>query len=462
MGEGSSAERVPPHSQEAEVAVLGAIMLEPKAMNATAPVLTADCFYRADHQKLYAVFAGLYAKNQPIDVVSVKEELRRMGEDDIASDADLFMTLGGAVPSAANAEYYANVVRQKYLLRLLISACNESLVEAYDEHQEVIDILDQAEQRVFNVATRFEASRPVEVKEVINAVVDDMQHPERLLGLQTDYTDLDHLTGGLRRGEFVVVGGRPSSGKTTLALNLIEHIGIHQSQGVLLFSMEMPREQIVQNLLCCHARVDSTGVRSGQLARGEWEKIRDAASLMYESPIFIDDSGMLTCSQLRSKCRHLFARQAQTDRPIRLVIVDYLQLMSSDRRGREFSRLQEITEISRNIKALAKDLNVPIIALSQLSRAAEGDASARPRLSHLRESGAIEQDADLVVLLYRAELSDPEAADGNVTELIVAKHRNGPTGLVRLTFLKNEMRFESYSTYDAAQVGISEEGSEPF
>jgi len=456
MGEGSSAERVPPHSEEAEVAVLGAIMLEPKAMSGVAPVLSVECFYRADHQKLYSAFTGLYAKNQPIDVVSVKDELRRMGEDDIAANADLFMNLGGAVPSAANAEHYANIVREKFLLRSLITACNQSLVEAYDEHQEVEQILDSAEQRVFKVATRFEASHPMEVKEIVQAVVDTiMNHPDRLVGIQTGYTDLDRLTGGLHRGEFIVIGGRPSSGKTTLALNLIEHIGVGQGRGVLMFSLEMAREQIAQNLLCCHAEMDSTPLRTGKLDKSQWEKIREAASDLYDSPIFIDDSGALTCGHVRSKCRRIFAQHQ-----IELVIIDYLQLMSADRPGRDRSRLQEITDISRGLKSLAKELRVPVIALSQLSRAAVGEASARPKLSHLRESGAIEQDADVVMLLYRD--TNPESPGADVTELIVAKQRSGPTDTIRLTFLREQMRFAPWSAYTAAQIDMPAGDSAPY
>ncbi len=460
MAEASPAGRVPPHSQDAEIAVLGAILLEPKALSSVAPVLQPDNFYRADHQKLYAAFLNLFAKNQPVDVLSVKEELRRMSADDIAANADLFMTFGGAVPSVANAEYYANVVREKFLLRELITACNESLVEAYDERQESDDILDRAQQRVFNVATRYEASHPVEVKEIINSVVDTiMNHPERLLGIPTEYPDLDHLTGGLHRGELIIIGGRPSTGKTTLCINLIEHIGVRQGQGVLMFSLEMAREQIGQNLLCCHARMDSTPLRTGQLDKTQWTRVREAASVLYESPIFIDDSSGLTCSDIRAKCRRLFARH-----DIKLVVIDYLQLMSGERRGRDATRLQEITDISRGLKALAKDLNVPIVALSQLSRAAEGERDARPRLSHLRESGAIEQDADLVMLLYRPDPAAAPPEEQNLTELIVAKQRNGPTDTIRLIFRKNELRFESWSAYagPAVQTGRPDEELDAF
>jgi replicative DNA helicase len=460
MGEGSSAERVPPHNHEAEVAVLGAIVLEPKAMSAVAAKLQPECFYRADHQKLYASFANLFAKNQPIDVVSVREELKRMGEDDIAGNADLFMTLGGAVPSIANAEYYAEVVRKKYLLRTLISACNESLVEAYDESQETNDILGRAEERIFNVATHYEASRPIEVKEIVQEVVDTiMNHPERLLGIKTEFADLDHWAGGLHRGEFVVIGGRPSTGKTTLAINMIERIGVRQEQGILMFSLEMARQQIAQNLLCCNARMDSTPLRTGQLDKSQWGKIREAASNLYDAPVFIDDSSGLTISDIRAKCRRMFAQH-----DIKLIVVDYLQLMSGERRGRDSGRLQEITDISRGLKGLAKELDVPVIALSQLSRAAEGDKNPEPRLSHLRESGAIEQDADLVLLLHRPNPDDEDPGSRNVTNLIIAKQRNGPTETVKLTFRKNELRFENFSAHPAAQMGaapVDDEDDDP-
>ena len=456
MGDGSSAERVPPHSQEAEIAVLGAVMLEPKAMSSVATVLQHECFYRAEHQKLYEAFSNLFAKNQPIDVLSVKEELRKMGAADIAGNADLFMTLGGAVPSIANAEYYANIVREKFLLRSLISACSESLAEAYDDTSDADEILDRAETRVFNVATRYEASHPVELKEIVQSVVDTITlHPDRLLGVPTGYDDLTRLTGGLHRGEFIVIGGRPSSGKTTFALNLIERIGVRQGLGVLMFSLEMAREQITQNLLCCHAGIDSTPLRTGKLDKSQWGKIRDAASVLYDSPVFIDDSAAMTCSELRAKCRRMLAQHEN----VRLVVIDYLQLMSGERRGRDTSRLQEITDISRGLKGLAKELGVPVIALSQLSRAAVGDKNERPKLSHLRESGAIEQDADVVMLLYRDDT--PESEEADVTELIVAKQRNGPTDTIKLTFRRNQMRFESWSPY-AAQVGAPEDESEPF
>jgi len=458
MAEASPAERVPPHSQEAELAVLGAVMLEPKAMSAVSTVLEPECFYRPDHQKLYRAFARLFDKNQPIDIVSVKEELRRQGDDDVAGNADLFMTLGGAVPSVANAEHYAGIVRAKSVLRSLIHACNESLIEAYQETQEARDVLDRAQERLFQIAKHRHTSEPIQVSKVVQEVVDTiMNHPERLVGIRTEYEDLDRLTGGLHRGEFIVIGGRPSTGKTTLAINLIEHIGVRQGHGVLMFSLEMAREQIAQNLLCCNAGMDSTPLRTGRLDRGQWETVREAASRLYDSPIYIDDSSSLTCGDVRNRCRQMFH-----DHPIELVIVDYLQLMSGERRGRNTTRLQEITDISRGLKALAKELNVPLIALSQLSRAAEGDASARPRLSHLRESGAIEQDADVVMLLHQVEPADPEGRDKNLTELIIAKQRNGPTDTIRLTFVKDQMRFGSWSAYQAAQVGVPEGEPQPF
>ena len=460
MAEANPAERVPPHSLEAEIAVLGSVLLEPKAMSSVVPILQPESFYRADHQRLFASFRNLFSRNQPIDVLSVKQELRKIGADDIAGNIDLFTNLGNAVPSVSNCEYYANIVREKYLLRELITACNESLVEAYDDRQESNSVLDRAQTRVFNVATRYEATHPVEVKDVINSVVDTiMNHPERLLGIHTHYPDLDRLTGGLHRGELIVVGGRPSTGKTTFCINLIEHIGVQAGQGVLMFSLEMPREQIGQNLLCCHARMDSTPLRTGQLDKSQWTKVREAASVLYDSPVFIDDSSSLTVSDVRAKCRRLFAQH-----DIKLVVIDYLQLMTGERRGRDVTRLTEITDISRGLKGLAKELNVPVIALSQLSRAAEGDRDARPRLSHLRESGAIEQDADLVLLLYRPDPSNAPAEDQNLTELIIAKQRNGPTDTVRLAFLKDQMRFESSSTYKppVLQVGADDEGSDVF
>jgi len=340
-------------------------------------------------------------------------------------------------------------VRQKFLLRTLIGACNESLVEAYDENQETSDILGRAEERIFNVATHYEASRPVQIKEIVAEVLDTiMDNHERLLGVKTEFTDLDHWTGGLHRGEFVVVGGRPSTGKTTFAINLIERIGIRQGLGILMFSLEMGREQITQNLLCCNARMDSTPLRTGQLDKKQWEKAKEAASNLYDAPVYIDDSSGLTVSDIRAKCRRMFARHE-----IKLIIIDYLQLMSGERRGRDSSRLQEITDISRGLKGLAKEMKVPVIALSQLSRAAEGDSGARPKLSHLRESGAIEQDADVVLLLFRPEVDDTNPEKKNLVELIIAKQRNGPTETVNLTFRKNELRFENFSAYPVAQVG---------
>jgi replicative DNA helicase len=440
-------ERVPPHSQEAEVAVLGAILLEPKAMGSVAAGLQPDYFYRPAHQILYRAFANLFNRNEPIDVVSIREELRRMGESDVAGNADLFITLSGAVPSAANAEYYAKIVQQKHLLRELITACNESLVDAYDEVLSSGEILDAAENRVFQVATNFESSRPEELREVIMTVLRELQdNPDGLLGLHTLFADLDHLTHGLHAGEFVVIGGRPSTGKTTLSLNLIERIGIRQGQGVLMFSLEMPKEQIARNLLCCHVAMDADALRTGKLDRSQWDLVRQGASDLNDSPILIDDASTLTPAQLRSKCRRVFARHE-----IKMILIDYLQLMSADTGRRNESRQQEITEISRSLKALAKEMRVPVVALSQLSRAATSERSERPRLSHLRESGAIEQDADLVLLLHRNEDAPPEEA--NVTEVIIAKQRNGPTDTVKLTFRKERLRFEDFSPYDATQMG---------
>jgi len=286
-----------------------------------------------------------------------------------------------------------------------------------------------------------------------------MNHPERLLGIKTEFYDLDHWTGGLHRGELVVIGGRPSTGKTTLAINLMERIGVHQEQGILMFSLEMPRQQIAQNLLCCNARMDSTPLRIGQLDKSQWGKVREAASNLYDAPIFIDDSSGLTISDIRAKCRRMFAQH-----DIKLIVVDYLQLMSGERRGRDTSRLQEITDISRGLKGLAKELEVPVVALSQLSRAAEGERNPEPRLSHLRESGAIEQDADIVLLLHRPNPDDEDPGSRNVTNLIIAKQRNGPTETVKLTFRKNELRFENFSAHPAAQMGaapVDDEDDDP-
>jgi len=433
-------DRVPPHSEEAETGVLGSMLLDKVAIGEVVQILRADDFYSPAHSEIFRSLVTLYDQNQAIDIILVSEELKRCGMLEKVGGMQQLADIMESVPTSANAEYYAKLVREKAIRRNLISEVGEILKEAYEDREDVGELLDDAERRVFRITEGYGNEEPNHIREILTPVFDriDETHGRegRLTGVATGYYKLDDLTCGLQRSELVVLAARPSIGKSSLALCMIHNVAVHEEKAVALFTLEMSKEQVAQNMLCSRARVNAHQVRRGLLPEDEWNKLSEAAGPLYKADILIDDSTSLTPLQLRAK-----ARRMKAEHDIELVVVDYMQLMHVPRSE---GRQQEISEISRSLKGLARELKVPVLAISQLNRAPEMRESHKPRLADLRESGAIEQDADVVLLLHRDDYYQEDAKPG-VAELRVAKQRNGPVGSVTLTFLKEYMRFESYA-----------------
>ena len=431
---------------EAEQGVLGSMLISPREVIAECVErITEEYFYVPAHQTIYTVLVELWNAGAGIDLITFTQTLR---------DRNLLETVGGAsfvtslytfVPTAANVMYYLEIVREKFVLRQIIAACTESVRRAYDEQDEVNNLLDEVEQKVFAVGEdRFKGQMPGMKEQVMGALESIEQLWERrggITGISTGFTELDRMTNGLHAAEMIVIAARPSMGKTALAMNIAEHVAISSKLPVAVFSLEMSSQQLVQRLLCSRARVNLQKVREGFLAERDFPSLTSAASKLAEAQIYIDDTAGLSILELRAKARRL---KAQKD--IQLIVIDYLQLLKSTTRRAQDNRQLEISEISSGIKGLAKELKVPIIVLAQLNRQPEARSGGKPRLSDLRESGSIEQDADLVGLLVRPEVyeedEDARAEKAGEAELIIAKQRNGPVGEVPLTFLKEFTRFE--------------------
>ncbi len=435
------ADRIPPQAIDAEIAVIGAMLLDTSAVGAVSEILDDTAFYKGAHKKIFRAVIDLFSKEEAVDLVTVTQELKRQKVlDDVGGAAYLSQVLG-SVATTANVRHHAKIVLEKAVLRRLISVATEVVQEAYDAGGEAADILDRAEHVIFEIAQArihrdFVPMREIlkHSFEVIQELYDKKQH---VTGIASGFDDLDALTSGFQKADLVVIAGRPSMGKTAFALNVAAHASIDGNTPTAVFSLEMGKEQLVQRMLCCEARVDAHKLRTGYLADKQWSSLTTAAGLLSESSIYIDDTPSMTVLEMRSKARRL---KAEAD--IGLVIVDYLQLMRG--LGRPENRQQEISEISRSLKALAKELNIPVLALSQLSRAVESrGGDRRPILSDLRESGAIEQDADVVMFIYRAEQYERTPENIGVAEVIVGKQRNGPTGTIQLYFHKSYTLFES-------------------
>jgi replicative DNA helicase len=435
--------RIPPQALEAEVAVLGAMLLDSAAIGVAAELLDEHAFYRTAHRRIFQAIMRLFARDEAADLVTVTQELKRQKELDDVGGAAYLSSVLGSVATTANVRYHARIVLEKAVLRRLINVATEVAEEAYDSAGEAGEILDRAEHMIFEIAQAKVRRDFVPMREILKHSFEVIQElydkKEHITGVASGFTDLDALTSGFQRSDLVVIAGRPSMGKTALALNVAAHAAIEGGIPVAVFSLEMGKEQLVQRMLCSEARIDAHKLRTGYLADRHWSSLTTAAGLLSESQIYIDDTPAMTVLEMRSKARRL---KAEAD--VGLVIVDYLQLMRG--LGRPENRQQEISEISRSLKALAKELEVPVLALSQLSRAVEtrgGDK--RPILSDLRESGAIEQDADVVAFIYRAEQYERTPENVGIAEIIVGKQRNGPTGTVRLQFSSECTRFDNLS-----------------
>jgi replicative DNA helicase len=445
MTRASSVLRVPPHSVEAEQAVLGGLMLDNDAWDRISDRLGADDFYRHDHRLIFSAVVALAERHQPFDMVTVSEQLQRSGQLESAGGLPYLGQLATETPSAANIRAYADIVRERSVLRSLIAAGTEIADMAFaPDGRGTRELLDLAEQRVFAIAEMgmrgnqgFRGLPPL-----LSAAVERIQYlyetKSPVTGTATGYDDLDQLTSGLHPGDLVIIAGRPSMGKTSLAMNIAEYVGMKTTHPVAVFSMEMPGEQIAMRLLSSMGRINQQRLRSGRLDDSDWPRLTSAVSMLSEAPLFVDDTPALSPSELRSRTRRLMREH----KGLGLIVVDYLQLMQAP--GSKENRATEISEISRSLKALAKELNVPLIALSQLNRSLEQRPNKRPVMSDLRESGAIEQDADLIMFVYRDEVYNEETPDKGSAEIIIAKQRNGPIGTVRLTFRGEYTRFENY------------------
>ena len=433
-------ERTMPQSIEAEMSVLGAMILDNEVINLVIPILNKLSFYKTAHRELYQAIVDIYDKGQPVDLVVLREELKKRSLLEKVGGVEYLMELEEAVPTIGNVEYYANIVREKAIKRNLIEVAATIQKQSFEESTDTEHLLDASERAIFDITQRKFNTASTKLNEILKETFSRIENlhdrQSRLTGLSAGFYDLDDITCGLQPSELIIVAARPSMGKTSLVLNVVEHVGVVEKKPVVIFSLEMSAQQVAQNMLCSHARIDAHKLRMGFLDDKQWSDLSYGLGSLSEAPIFIDDTPGLTVLEMRAKARRL---KAQYD--IQLVAVDYLQLMESSRAE---NRQQEISVISRRLKSLARELKIPVIAVSQLNRSVESREGHRPRMSDLRESGSIEQDADVIVLLHRDNYYDPDK--DNTAELIIAKQRNGPTGVVKLTFLSHFMRFESLAS----------------
>ncbi len=433
-------EKVPPQNNDAEVAVLGSMLIEEEAIGLGIEALTPDQFYKEEHKKIFQCVLGLFNENKAVDLVTLTDRLDKEGTLEDIGGASYLAYLTTVVPTAANITYYARIVREKYILRHLINSATQIVTESYDPTQEVEALLDKAEKLIFEITGKKFSGGVVPLKDIIRSQIETIdrlyQRKEHITGLATGFHEFDTQTAGLQPSDLIIIAARPSMGKSALMSCIAEHVGMVLKKPLAIFSLEMSKEQLIQRMLCSCARVNAHKVRTGFLAQSDWPNLTSAAAKLSEAPIYIDDTPGISALELKAKARRL---KAQFD--IKLLVLDYLQLMRGSA-GSE-NRQQEISEISRSLKELARELNVPVIAISQLSRAVESRTDHRPQLSDLRESGAIEQDADVVVLLLREEYYNATEENRGKAEVIIAKQRNGPVGSLNLAFIHEYTRFEN-------------------
>jgi replicative DNA helicase len=444
IAEHRPASKVPPHSMEAERSVLGALMLDPRAWDKVTDLISAEDFYTETNQQIFQAMITLSERHEPIDALTVLEVLRSSswGEESPQKETYLY-ELVKDTPSAANVAAYAKIVREHAILRQLVSIGSEISERALQPDSEVKDLLDAAEREVFNIAEkRQRSSGPVDVATLLARATGKMdelyQAGGKISGLETGFYDLDEMTSGLQEGDMVIIAGRPSMGKTAFSMNIAEHAAMNSGKAVLIFSMEMPGESLALRMISSLGRINQHKVRTGQLEEDDWARVTSAIQMLSTKKLFVDDTPALSPIEMRSRAR----RVARENDGLGLIVIDYLQLMQVT--GSKENRTNEISEISRSLKGLAKELNVPVIALSQLNRGLESRTDKRPMMADLRESGAIEQDADLIAFIYRDEVYNPDSPDKGKAEIIIAKQRNGPIGRVMLTFLGEFTRFEDF------------------
>jgi len=437
-------DRIPPQNIEAEQAVLGAMLIEREAISKVAELLRSEDCYREAHRLIFTAMLELFNKNDAVDMVTVIEFLRKGDKLEAAGGISYITSLANSVPTAANVMYHARIVEEKALLRQLINAATNIATQGYEGSEDVSAILDGAEKSILAVSSRRLGGEFTPIKSIIFDAFTKIEQlyasKGSITGLSTGFKDLDRLTSGLQPSDLILIAARPSMGKTAFVLNIAQNIGIKEKKAVAFFSLEMSKEQLVQRMLCAESTIDSQRLRIGELEPNDWTKLVNGADRLSAAPIFIDDTSGITVMEMRSKARRL-----KIEHDLQLIIIDYLQLMQgSGKKGSE-NRQQEISEISRSLKGLAREIGVPVIALSQLSRSVESRQVKKPMLSDLRESGSLEQDADIVAFLYRDDYYNPDSDQKNITEVIIAKHRNGPVDTVQLFFHKQFTKFSDLS-----------------
>ena len=437
--------KIPPHDIDAEQAVIGSMLTDKDAVVDAIEILKPDDFYRQDNKTIYEAILNLYNRAEPIDIITVKSELTSLGKLDAVGGLEYIAILPDKVPTTANVEKYIKIVEEKSILRRLIKASNELIDLGYAESEEVDSIIDQAEKKVFEISQGKNQKGYTQIKDILVESFAEIEklynQKEPITGIPTGFADLDYKTAGLHNSDLVLVAARPAMGKSAFALNIATNAAVQAKVPTVIFNLEMSKSQLVSRILCSEAMVDSNKVRTGKIEEDDWVKLATALGPLSEAPIYIDDTPGITVTEIRAKCRKL-----KMEKNIGLIVIDYLQLIQGSGK-RNSSREQEISEISRSLKILAKELDVPVIALSQLSRAAEQRADHRPMLSDLRESGAIEQDADIVMFLYRDDYYNPDSEKKNIAEVIMAKHRAGSTGTVELLWLGSYTKFVNIEKY---------------
>ena len=438
--------KIPPNDVEAEQAVIGSMLTDRDAVISAIEVLKEEDFYREDNKTIYEAILNLYNRSEPIDIITLKAELTSMGMFDKIGGLEYIVGLPEKVPTTANVEKYISIVKEKSELRRLIKAANEIIEQGYDPTENIDDIMNSAEKKIFNIMQDKDQKSYSPIKDVLIDAFTELEQlynqKQHITGVPTGFIDLDYKTAGLHNSDLILIAARPAMGKSAFALNIATNAALKAKVPAVLFSLEMSKEQMVNRILCSEAMVDSNKVRTGKIDDDDWIKLADTMGDLSEAPIYIDDTPGISINEIRAKCRKL-----KLEKNIGLVVIDYLQLVQGSSKRAQGSREKEISEISRSLKILAKEINVPVIALSQLSRAPEQRPDHRPMLSDLRESGAIEQDADIVMFLYRDDYYNEDSEDKGLAEVIVAKHRAGSTGTVKLVWLGNYTKFANMERY---------------
>ena len=433
-------DRTPPSNLEAEQAVLGAIFLEPNSLVTASEILQPEDFYRAAHQRIYSVMLDLAERGEPVDVITLTAELRDRRQLEEVGGLTYLTELSSSAPTAANIDFYSKIVEEKSILRRLIRTATQIVSDGYQREDEVEAILDDAEKTILEVSQKKRSSAFKSIKDVLVETYDNIEllnnRKGDVTGIPTGFSELDRMTAGFQRNDLIIVAARPSVGKTAFALNIAQNVAIKTDENVAIFSLEMGAQQLVMRMLCAEGNIDAQRLRTGKLEETDWQKLTMAMGSLSNAGIYIDDTPGVRINEIRAKCRRL-----QQERGLGMILIDYLQLIQGNSSKGSENRQQEVSEISRTLKAIARELQVPVIALSQLSRGVESRQDKRPMMSDIRESGSIEQDADIVAFLYRDDYYDKESEKQNIIEIIIAKQRNGPVGTVELAFVKEYNKF---------------------